>query len=166
MAVRINNIAKEPIIPFFATVVSFEDQKENFNGDGVGWRYKIAIHGDTPTDPNDSISNSDLSDAYFILSNSDGSGGGGYSRSLRISQGDTVFGIKIGGQRGMNIVIGPFPRTFLTKYGGSDRSDPISGFTQVKKTNFLNQNVETNEVRGRCVARPIGSSKQNRQSPQ
>lgn len=163
---KINNISKEPPIPFFATVVSFDDQKENVTGGGIGWRYKVAIHGDFPNDPNDSISNADLSDAYFLLSNSDGSGGGGYARSLRVSQGDTVFGFKIGGKRGMNIIFGPFPRTFLTEYGGTGRFDPFSGFYGTKQPNFLNRHNETNDVGGICVSRPIGSSKDNRISPQ
>ena len=161
-SIKINNIAKQPLIPFIATVVSFDDQKENVTGGGIGWRYKVAIHGDAPDDPNESIDNADLAQAYFLLSNSDGSGGGGYSRSLRVSQGDTVFGVKVGGPHGVNIVIGTLPRTFLTEYGGNSRFDPKSGMYGNKQPNFLNQNDERNEG-STCVARPIPTSKQNRQ---
>ena len=164
-SIKINNIAKQPLIPFIATVVSFDDQKENVTGGGIGWRYKVAIHGDAPDDPNESIDNADLPYAYFMLSNSDGSGGGGYCRSLRVSQGDTVFGVKLGGPHGVNIVIGIFPRTFLTEYGGNSRFDPISGFWGEKQPTSLTQIDERNEIGGTCVARPTQPSKQDRQSP-
>lgn len=161
-SIKLNNIGKEPLIPFIATVVPFDAQKENVTGEGVGWRFKVAIHGDVPDDPNESIDNANLPHAYFLLSNSDGSGGGGYCRSLRISQGDTVFGVKVGGKHGIPIVIGVFPRTFLTDYGGNSRFGPISGFWGEKQPNFLNQTKQNNEIGGTCVARPISSPKNGR----
>ena len=63
----------------------------------------------------DSIKDEQLSYAYCILPTTAGSGGAFKLRSVRISQGDTVFGVRGGGKNAPHFIIGVFPRTRLTK---------------------------------------------------
>ena len=63
----------------------------------------------------------------MFLPYTEGRGGDNYSQSVRISQGDIVYGNKIGGKRGINIILGMLGRTEFIKYGGG-RFDAKSGF--------------------------------------
>ena len=86
-------------------VVGYEHQQEQLSN-GNDWRYKVRIIGDHSDV--DQIDDKNLSYASVLLSTDAGSGASYKVRSVRISQGDTVYGI-----RGPNIptfIIGVEPR--------------------------------------------------------
>ena len=123
----LNNLSKEPLIPFIGTVVEFNDQKEQISGQGWGWRYKVAIMNDYSSSTED-IKNSQIDYALALIPNDAGSGAANYAKSLKIRQGDIVYGHKVGGKRGINIILGLFGRTKDTKLG-DNRFDAKTGYT-------------------------------------
>ena len=122
---------------WIGTVVSYAVQKEQIEK-GFGWMYKVRIDGDHAVGA-DSIKDEQLSYAYCILPTTAGSGGAYKMRSVRVSQGDTVFGVRGGGKNAPHFIIGVFPRTRLTKnssgnfgllsgfYGSLNKNDTLSG---------------------------------------
>ena len=122
---------------WIGTVVSYADQKEQIDK-GFGWMYKVRIDGDHAVGA-DSIKDEQLDYAYCILPTTAGSGGAYKMRSVRVSQGDTVFGVRGGGKSAPHFIIGVFPRTRLTKnssgnfgmlsgfYGSLNKNDTLSG---------------------------------------
>lgn len=115
-------------------VVGFDSQKDQIEN-GWGWRYKVRIMGDNSDV--DNVTDDQLSYAYSSLPTTAGSGGAYKLRSVRISQGDTVHGIR--GHGGPLTITGVFPRTrntilsdapFGTKsgfYGDLEDNGIISG---------------------------------------
>jgi|688.fasta_scaffold49017_5 hypothetical protein len=126
-------------------IVPFNSQKEQVSGFGWGWRYKVRIMGYYPN--SDEVTDENTVYAISLLSASDGTGGGGRYRSARYSQGDVVFGIYMGANAEIPLIIGAFPRTSGIKYGGSGKFDPKSGFTNTLKPGLL-KNQEANENDG------------------
>ena len=58
-----------------------------------------------------------------------GSGGGGRVRTVRIVQGDMVYGIYgSGNSSGIRLILGVFPRTAHITYGKFGKFDPIKGW--------------------------------------
>ena len=160
-----NNFSKDPLIPFIATVVSFKDQKEQVEGLGWGYRYKIAIMGDYSSNQSD-IPNSKIDYGYCIVPTTAGSGAGNFGKSVHVSQGDIVFGLKVGGKRGISIIIGVFPRTKYIKSGVS-RFDSESGFyKEIKPTTLVRRNeISEQGENPKLPKSEKGVTKQNRQSP-
>ena len=160
-----NNFSKDPLIPFIATVVSFSEQKEQVEGLGWGYRYKIAVMGDYSQNQSD-LTDAQIDYGYCIVPTTAGSGGGNFGKSVHVAQGDIVFGVKVGGKRGISIIIGVFPRTKYIKSGVS-RFDSESGFyKEIKPTTLVRRN-EINEQGGnpRLPRSKKPTTKQNRQSP-
>ena len=120
----LNNYSKDPVTITLATVVSFDDQKEQVTGLGWGWRCKVAMHPFTSSSVE--IKDEELEYAVILATNSDGTGAADRRRSSRIRQGDTVVVAKIGGKRGVSCILGAFPRTKNTVFG-SGRFDAKSG---------------------------------------
>ena len=100
---------KKPLENWFGKVVGFDSQKDQIEN-GWGWRYKVRIMGDNSDV--DNVTDDQLSYAYSLLPTTAGSGGAYKLRSVRISQGDTVFGFRGGG--GPTMIIGVLPRTRST----------------------------------------------------
>ena len=100
---------KKPLESWTGKVVGFDSQKDQIEN-GWGWRYKVRIMGDNSDV--DNVTDDQLSYAYSLLPTTAGSGGAYKLRSVRISQGDTVFGFRGGGGRTM--IIGVLPRTRST----------------------------------------------------
>ena len=100
---------KKPLESWTGKVVGFDSQKDQIEN-GWGWRYKVRIMGDNSDV--DNVTDDQLSYAYSSLPTTAGSGGAYKLRSVRISQGDTVFGFRGGG--GPTIIIGVLPRTRST----------------------------------------------------
>ena len=100
---------KKPLESWTGKVVGFESQKDQIEN-GWGWRYKVRIMGDNSDV--DNVTDDQLSYAYSLLPTTAGSGGAYKLRSVRISQGDTVFGFRGGG--GPTMIIGVLPRTRST----------------------------------------------------
>ena len=125
---------KKPLENWFGKVVGFDSQKDQIEN-GWGWRYKVRIMGDNSDV--DNVTDDQLSYAYSSLPTTAGSGGAYKLRSVRISQGDTVHGIR--GHGGPLTITGVFPRTrntilsdapFGTKsgfYGDLEDNGIISG---------------------------------------
>ena len=100
---------KKPLESWTGKVVGYESQKDQIEN-GWGWRYKVRIMGDNSDV--DNVTDDQLSYAYSSLPTTAGSGGAYKLRSVRISQGDTVFGFRGGG--GPTMIIGVLPRTRST----------------------------------------------------
>ena len=117
---------------WIGTVVAFASQQKQIE-EGFGWMYKVRVDGDHAVGA-DSIKDEQLSYAYCILPTTAGSGGAFKLRSVRISQGDTVFGVRGGGKNAPHFIIGVFPRTRLTK-NSSGNFGMLSGFFGALKKN-------------------------------
>ena len=123
---------KTPLESWVGTVVAYDSQKEQIEG-GWGWRYKVRIMGDNTN--TDQITDQQLSYAYVLLPTTAGSGGAFKMRSVRISQGDYVYGVKGGG--GPTMIIGVYPRT-SKQVPGSGNFENLSGFYgSLKNTGIL-----------------------------
>ena len=115
---------KTPLESWVGTVVSFGSQKDQIEG-GWGWRYKVRIMGDNTN--TDQISDEQLSYAYVLLPTTAGSGGAYKMRSVRISQGDFVYGVRGGGAGAPTMILGVFPRT-ASQGSGDGNFKNLSGF--------------------------------------
>jgi len=122
---------KTPLESWVGTVVSFETQKEQLDV-GWGWRYKVRIMGDNTN--SDSIKDENLDYAYVLLPTTAGSGAAFKLRSVRISQGDFVYGVRGGGAGAPTIILGVFPRT-SEQTAGSGKFANLSGFYGSLKKN-------------------------------
>ena len=121
-------------VEFWAgVVVGYEHQEDQLTS-GAGWRYKVRIIGDHSDV--DQVDEKDLSYADVLLSTDAGSGAAYKLRSARISQGDTVYGI-----RGPNIptmIIGVEPRKRTTVLHPDGKFKTLSGFYgSLVKNNIL-----------------------------
>ena len=115
---------KTPLESWVGTVVAYDSQKEQIEG-GWGWRYKVRIMGDNTN--TDQITDQQLSYAYVLLPTTAGSGGAFKMRSVRISQGDFVYGVRGGGAGAPTMILGVFPRT-ETQSSGDGNFKNLSGF--------------------------------------
>ena len=149
---------KTPLESWVGTVVSYDSQKEQIEG-GWGWRYKVRIMGDNTN--TDQITDQQLSYAYVLLPTTAGSGGAFKMRSVRISQGDFVYGVRGGGAGAPTMILGVFPRT-RGQSSGSGNFANTSGFTGgLKKTKTLSG--EFNEQKGPATPNvtPLDPKEQN-----
>jgi hypothetical protein len=168
-----NSLSTENRIPFLATVVGFDYQKEQASGAGWGWRYKIAIH-DFYSSSSAEINDDNIEYAICILPCTAGSGGANRGQSVKIVQGDIVTGYKVGGKRGIAFIDGVIPRSSLggqsaVKFG-SGRFDAKSGFWGKNQPANIFEKDEVNSGEGVCTPRPLnkgsGSDKsQKRETP-
>ena len=134
---------KTPLESWVGTVVSFGSQKDQIEG-GWGWRYKVRIMGDNTN--TDQITDQQLSYAYVLLPTTAGSGGAYKMRSVRISQGDFVYGVRGGGAGAPTMILGVFPRT-ASQSSGDGNFKNLSGFSGSLKSNKT-LSGEFNEQKG------------------
>ena len=149
---------KTPLESWVGTVVSYDSQKEQIEG-GWGWRYKVRIMGDNTN--TDQITDQQLSYAYVLLPTTAGSGGAFKMRSVRISQGDFVYGVRGGGSGAPTMILGVFPRTSQQSSGSGNFAN-TSGFTGgLKKNKTLSG--EFNEQKGPATPNvtPLDPKEQN-----
>ena len=118
---------------WIGTVVAYAAQQKQIE-EGFGWMYKVRIDGDHSVGA-DQIKDEELSYAYCLLPTTAGSGAAFKLRSVRISQGDTVFGLRGGGVGSPRFIIGVFPRTRETKFKSSGNFAALSGFYGALKKN-------------------------------
>ena len=111
---------------------------------GYQWKYRVRIigkHGGASVVPPEQ-----LDFALVLVPTTAGSGAGHRIRSVRIAQGDTVYGIDDGFNK---YIIGVFPRTTNIDYGvPNDFGSNLTGFTQgggknKGKKGFINPNEQT-----------------------
>ena len=140
-------------------IISYADQEEQIEG-GFGWRYKVRILGDNSD--TDNIEDQYLSYATVLLPTTAGTGAAYKLRSVRLSQGDMVFGVRGGGTAAPNFIIGAFPRTRKTSTS-SGKFGTLSGFYgSLKKTKTLDG--EHNEQIGPATpgVTPVGPKNYNK----
>ena len=114
-------------------VVGYEHQTEQLSN-GNDWRYKVRIIGDHSDV--DQVDDKDLSYASVLLSTDAGSGGAYKLRSARVSQGDTVYGIR--GPFIPTLIIGVEPRKRSTILHKDGKFKTLSGFYEsLLKNNIL-----------------------------
>ena len=111
---------------FMGTVVSFDHMKDQIEN-GYTWRYKVRIDGDQSLGK-DQVTDDKLKYSYCVLPTTAGSGAAYKLRSVRISQGDTVFGLRGGGEDAPQFIIGVMPRTIYTNLKKSGNFATLSGF--------------------------------------
>ena len=103
---------------------------EQANGEGWGFRYKVRILGYHP-DNYSELSDEDLPWAGVMMPTTAGSGGGGFSQSARINQGDIVVGFFLDGDDAqIPVIMGAFGKTqFTPSLEPSDPFVPFTGYT-------------------------------------
>ena len=119
---------KKPLQSWVGKVASYDTQKDQIEN-GWGWRYKVRILGDHSNGGSKSLTvvpDEKLSYAYVLLPTTAGSGAAYKLRSVRISQGDMVYGIQ--GGDGPRMILGVFPRTRQSTVS-SGIFGTLSGFT-------------------------------------
>ena len=122
-------------------VVSYDAQEQQASGTASwGWRYKVRVFG---AYADDEITDSDVVYATCMIPNTAGTGAAGGYKTLRISQGDTVFGFYMAPDDGFPVIIGSLGRTDVTK----DNPQVLSGFTAEKKPGLTGRQ-EANEKDG------------------
>ena len=108
-------------------VVSIESQKQTAQGFSWGWRYKVRIFGTYSN--SDNIQDKDCHTAMVMLGVTDGSGGAGRTRAVRITQHDIVFGLFMAPDQNFPVIMGVLGRTKGTvKIGG--KFGILTGFTK------------------------------------
>ena len=120
-------------------------EEQTAHGEGVGNRYKVRIMGYHPF--NEDISNEDLPYAQVLLPVTSGSGGAGFSQSVKLTQGDTVFGFFLDGDSAqIPLIIGHFGRTSsVSRADYSTPFSPFTGRTEWTPPNARNPDSESNE---------------------
>ena len=128
---------KKPLQSWVGKVASYDSQTAQID-QGWGWRYKVRILGDHSDGGSKSLTvvpDEKLSYAYVLLPTTAGSGGAFKLRSVRISQGDMVYGVH--GGDGPRMILGVFPRTRQST-ASSGVFGTLSGFTgSLKNTGIL-----------------------------
>ena len=127
---------------WIGVVVGYDKQKEQIDS-GWGWRYKVRIQGNHSTgqDAPDVL----LDYAECLLPTTAGTGGAFKLRSVRISQGDLVFGVK--DPRGGLLILGAYPRT-KDRVISSGPFGALSGFYGSLDSNSKTLTGEFNEQIG------------------
>ena len=141
-----NTFGKNPLQSWIGIVAPFAAQEEQAKGLGWGWRFKVRIIGDHSD--TDDIADEDLDYAYCLLPTTAGSGGGGRVRTVRIVQGDMVYGIYgSGNSSGIRLILGVFPRTAVIEYGKFGKFDPIKGwYGNIKPDSSIIGDNEINDL--------------------
>ena len=139
-------------------VVDIEAQKTTAQGFSWGWRYKVRIFGTYSN--SDNIEDKDCHTAMVMLGVSDGSGGAGRTRAVRITQHDIVFGIFMAPDQNFPVIMGVLGRTRNTKnFGGN--FGVLTGFTK-NLILGLTENQESNECDSVNIPKVIENSKKGR----
>ena len=110
---------------FIGKVVGYSSMAKQIEG-GSGWYYKVRVLGDHGI--KDEIPDEQLDYVQSLLPTTAGSGAAYKLRSVRISQGDTVFGIRGGGRGGKPFILAVFPRTRNTKIVSDGKFATLTGF--------------------------------------
>lgn len=110
---------------FIGKVVGYSSMAKQIEG-GTGWYYRVRILGDHGI--KDEIPDEQLDYVQSLLPTTAGSGAAYKLRSVRISQGDTVFGIRGGGKGGKPFILAVFPRTKNTKTASDGKFATLTGF--------------------------------------
>jgi len=136
-------------------VVDIESQKQTAQGFSWGWRYKVRIFGTYSN--SDNIEDKDCHTAMVMLGVSDGSGGAGRTRAVRITQHDIVFGLFMAPDQNFPVIMGVLGRTRKTRnFGG--KFGVLTGFTK-NLIRGLTENQESNECDSVNIPKVVENSK-------
>ena len=137
-------------------VVAIDAQKQTAQGFSWGWRYKVRIFGTYSN--SDNIEDKDCHTAMVMLGVTDGSGGGGRTRAVRITQHDIVFGLFMAPDQNFPVIMGVLGRTRKTRnFGG--KFGVLTGFTK-NLIRGLTENQEFNECDSVNIPKVVENSKQ------
>ena len=135
-------------------VVSIDAQKTNAQGFSWGGRYKVRSFGTYSN--SDNIEDKDCHTAMVMLGVTDGSGGGGRTRAVRITQHDIVLGLFMAPDQNFPVIMGVLGRTRKTRnFGG--KFGILSGFTKFLKRG-LTENQEFNECDSVAIPKVVENS--------
>jgi len=136
-------------------VVDIEAQKTSAQGFSWGWRYKVRIFGTYSN--SDNIEDKDCHTAMVMLGVTDGSGGAGRTRAVRITQHDIVFGLFMAPDQNFPVIMGVLGRTRKTRnFGG--KFGVLTGFTK-NLIRGLTENQEFNECDSVNIPKVVENSK-------
>ena len=137
-------------------VVDIEAQKTSAQGFSWGWRYKVRIFGTYSN--SDNIEDKDCHTAMVMLGVTDGSGGAGRTRAVRITQHDIVCGLFMAPDQNFPVIMGVLGRTRKTQnFGG--KFGVLTGFTK-NLIRGLTENQEFNECDSVNIPKVVENSKQ------
>ena len=137
-------------------VVDIEAQKTSAQGFSWGWRYKVRIFGTYSN--SDNIEDKDCHTAMVMRGVTDGSGGAGRTRAVRITQHDIVFGLFMAPDQNFPVIMGVLGRTRKTRnFGG--KFGVLTGFTK-NLIRGLTENQEFNECDSVNIPKVVENSKQ------
>ena len=127
---KTNFIGKDGFNWWIGQVAPIEAQEEQVNGEGWGNRFRVRILGYHPVSKSQ-LPDTDLPWAIAMLSNSDGTGGAGKGRTVRLSPSDVVIGFFIDGDNAqVPIIIGALGRTSDVAIGAAGEGfEPFSAYT-------------------------------------
>ena len=108
-------------------IVPFKEQRTLVSGDSWGYRYKVRILGDYSN--SDTVEDKDVFTAQVLVPPTAGTGGAGRTETVKLSQGDLVFGAFLGPDKTSPVILHAFIRSDLVKFGDA-KTDPTSGFTE------------------------------------
>ena len=134
-------------------VVAIDAQKQTAQGFSWGWRYKVRIFGTYSN--SDNIEDKDCHTAMVMLGVTDGSGGGGRTRAVRITQHDIVFGLFMAPDQNFPVIMGVLGRTKSTVTGGG-KFGILSGFTK-----FLQRGLTEDQEFNECDSLNVPKVKAN-----
>jgi len=128
-------------------IVKFDQQKSQTAGMGWGWRYKVRIIGDYSN--LDSIEDQEVHTAVALIPTTGGTGGAGKKATVKLTQGDVVFGAFLSPNNNFPVILGALGRTkesFEKTKEAKESNDnskfaPKSGFTG-EQTPGLTQDQE------------------------
>ena len=103
-------------------------QRTLMSGGSWGFRYRVRSVSDFSE--NDNVSDDEVFVAQSLLPPTAGTGAAGRSETLKLSQGDMVFGVYMGTSP---FILGAFPRTTLVPKNGKGKYAIESGFTDKVK---------------------------------
>ncbi len=134
-------------------VVAIDKQRQTAQGFSWGWRYKVRIFGTYSN--SDNIDDKDCHTAMVMLGVTDGSGGGGRTRAVRITQHDIVFGLFMAPDQNFPVIMGVLGRTKNTVNVGG-KFGVLSGFTR-----FLQRGLTEDQEFNECDSVSIPLVKEN-----
>ena len=134
---------------YFGRIAPSEPQKEQLDGGGWSWRYKVRIFDKHPHDKSE-LADEDLPWAQVLMPVTAGSGAANFSTTPLLNQGDTVSIAYYDSEEQMPVITGVLPRTAEVSTGepeGQDGYLPHTGFTENKDKNSKVEDDESNEAR-------------------
>lgn len=132
---------------YFGRIAPIPPQKEQVNGGGWAWRYKVRIFDKHPPEK-ERLPDEDLPWAQVLLPVTAGSGAANYSVTPSINQGDTVSIAYYDADEEQPIITGILPRTSVVSTAEPDESRGYfahTGFTENKTKSKWVEDDESNE---------------------